>query len=128
VPTHSARWFWYSTSITQKRPVPSLVRFGSEIERSTCQVFSRSPGRTGSPNTMVLSVITASGSSSTCFRSKWTCSGCADPLRPGAQWCGRNQTDSMLGGAIQPSVRAFAIFSSQNSGLPFCTEAQLVKT
>ena len=76
---------------------------------------------------MVLSVITASGRSSACFRSKWTCRGWEAPLRSGAQWWGRNQADSMLGGAIQPSVISLATFSSQKSGFPFSTEAQLVK-
>ena len=103
------------------------MRFGSETERSTCQVRSRSPGRTGSRNTMVLSVITASGRPSFSFRSKCTWSGCATSLRPGAQKWGRNQTEIMVGGAIQPPVISLAAFSSQNSGLPFSTEAQVVK-
>ena len=34
-PTSSSRWLRYSTSITQKRPVPSLVVFGSLTDRST---------------------------------------------------------------------------------------------
>ena len=56
-------WLRYSTSITQKRPVPSFVVFGSLTERRIWRVRKRSPGRTGSWNTIVLSVITASGSS-----------------------------------------------------------------
>ena len=76
---------------------------------------------------MVLSVITASGSPSFSFRSKCTWSGCACSLRPGAQKCGRNQAEIIEGGAIQPPVTSLAVFSSQNSGLPFCTDEQLVK-
>jgi hypothetical protein len=49
-----------------------------------------------------------------------------DPVRPGAQRCGRNQTEIIEGGAIGPSVRSAAAFSSQKSGLPFSTEAQEV--
>ena len=49
---------------------------------------STSPGRTGSWKTIVLSVMTASGSPKRSFRSKCTCSGSACCVRPGAQWCG----------------------------------------
>ena len=86
-----------------------------------------SPGRTGSWKMIVLSVITASGSSRRSFRSKWTWSGSATFVRPGAQWCGRNQTESIVGGAIGPSVSSAATSSSQNSGLPFSTDAQVVQ-
>src|SRR5262249_37910199 len=76
-PTSSSRWLWYSTSITQNRPVPSLVVFGSDTERSTCRVRSRSPIRTGSWKVMVFSLMIASGRASCSLRSKWTCSGTA---------------------------------------------------
>ena len=108
-------------------PRPSFVRFGAETERSTCQVFRRSPGRTGSPNVIVLSVITASGSASFSFRSKCTWRGCATDVRPGAQKCGRNHTEIIVGGAIQPPVSSSAVASSQKSGLPFSTDAHVEK-
>ena len=76
---------------------------------------------------MVLSVMTASGSSKRALRSKWTCSGSASSVRPGAQWCGRNHTESIVGGAIGPPVSSSATSSSQNSGLPFSTDAQVVQ-
>ena len=76
---------------------------------------------------IVLSVITASGSPSASFRSKCTWSGSALLAAPGAQWCGRNQTEIIVGGAMQPPVTSSAAFSSQKSGLPFSTDAQLVK-
>ena len=75
--------------MTQKRPVPSFVVFGSLTDRRIWRVCSTSPGRTGSWNTIVLSVITASGSPNVSFRSKWTWSGSAD-----------------LGAAGRPAVRA----------------------
>ena len=125
--TSSSRWLWYTTSITQKRPVPSFVVFSSLTERSTWCVRRRSPTRTGSWNTNVLSVITASGSSKRSFKSKCTCSGTCGSVRPGRQWCGRNHTDTIVGGAIGPPVISAATSSSQNSGLPFSTDAQDVQ-
>ncbi len=86
-----------------------------------------SPGRTGSWKTIVLSVITASGRPKRSLRSKCTWSGERCSVRPGAQWCGRNQTDSIVGGAIGPPVISSATSSSQNSGLPFSTDAQVVQ-
>ena len=62
------------------------------------------------------------------MRSKWTCSGELGLVRPGAQWWGRNHTESIVGGAIGPPVISAAAVSSQNSGLPFSTEAQEVQT
>ncbi len=62
--------------------------------------------RTGAWNSMVLSVITASGRPKRSLRSKCTCSGSACSVRPGAQWWGRNQTETMDGGAIGPPVSA----------------------
>ena len=47
-----------STSITQNLPVPSFVVFGADTDRSTWEFEITSPGRTGSWNTIVLSVIT----------------------------------------------------------------------
>ena len=76
---------------------------------------------------MVLSVITASGRPSRSLRSKWTCSGSRASVRPGAQWWGRNHSDSVEGGAIGPPVSSSATASSQNSGLPFSTDAQVVQ-
>ncbi len=119
---------WYSTSMTQKRPVPSLVVFSSLTERRIWRVRSRSPGRTGSWNTMVLSLMTASGNPRPSLRSKWTCRGRAWAVRPGAQWWGRNHTETMVGGAMGPPVTSSATCSSQNRGLPFSTEAQVVHT
>ena len=49
-------------------------------------------------------------------------------MRPGAQWCGRNQTETMEGGAVEPTVSASATSSSQKRGLPFSTEAHDVQT
>src|SRR5205085_12665877 len=49
-PTSSPLWLRYSTSISQKRPVPSLVVFSSLTERNTWRVDSTSPGRTGPQN------------------------------------------------------------------------------
>ncbi len=46
---------------------------------------------------------------------------------PGCQWCGRNHSDSVDGGAIGPPVISSATLSSQYSGLPFSTEAQEVQ-
>ena len=69
----------------------------------------------------------ASGSSSSSLRSKWAWSGTAGSVRPGDQWCGRNQTDSIVGGAMGPSVRWAATSSSQNNGLAFSTAAQVVQ-
>ena len=40
---------------------------------------------------------------------------------------GRNHTESIVGGAIGPPVISSATSSSQNSGLPFSTDAQLVQ-
>ena len=77
---------------------------------------------------MVLSVITASGSPKRALRSKCTCSGSACSVRPGAQWWGRNQTETIDGGAMGPPVSAAATSSSQNSGLPFSTDAHDVQT
>ena len=48
-------------------------------------------------------------------------------VRPGAQWWGRNHTESIVGGAIGPPVSSAAASSSQNSGLPFSTEAHDVQ-
>ena len=84
--------------------------------------------RTGVWNSMVLSVITASGRAKRSFRSKCTCSGSASSVRPGAQWWGRNQTDTMDGGAMGPPVSASATSSSQKSGLPFSTDEHDVQT
>ncbi len=61
------------------------------------------------------------------MRSKCTCRGRAGSSRPGAQWWGRNQTESMVGGAMGPSVISSATAGSQKSGLPFSTEEQLVQ-
>ncbi len=108
--------------------MPSFVVFGSLTERRIWRVCRTSPGRTGSWNTIVLSVITASGRPNVSFRSKWTCSGSASSVRPGAQLCGRNHTESIVGGAIGPPVISAATSSSQNSGLPFSTDAQVVQT
>ena len=70
----------------------------------------------------------ASGRSNRAFRSKWTCSGSRSPaLLPGAQWWWRNHTEIMVGGATSPPVSSSATASSQNSGLPFSTDAQLVQ-
>ena len=104
---------WYSTSITQKRPVPSLVVFSSDTERRIWRVVMRSPGRTGSPKVMTLSLITASGRPSVSFRSKWTFRGTWGSDTPGAQWWGRNQTESIDGGAIGPPASSSATASSQ---------------
>jgi len=71
---------------------------------------------------MVLSVITASGSSKISFRSKCDCNGTAGSVRPGDHWCGRNHTEIIVGGAIGPPVSDCATSSSQKSGLPFSTE------
>ena len=49
-------------------------------------------------------------------------------MRPGAQWCGRNQTDTIEGGATEPPVSAVATASSQKSGFPFSTDAHEVQT
>ena len=84
-------------------PCPSFVVFSSLTERSTWWVRSTSPMRTGAWNSMVLSVMTASGRPKRSFRSKCTCSGSACSVRPGAQWCGRNQTETMVGGATGPA-------------------------
>lgn len=95
---------------------------GPLTDRRIWRVCSRSPGRTGSWNTIVLSVITASGRSNAALRSKCTCSGRATSVRPGAQWWGRNQTEIMVGGAMGPSVTSAATSGSQKSGLPFSTD------
>ena len=58
---------------------------GALPDLRTRHVLRRSPGRTGTPKTMVLSVITASGRSSASFRSKCTWSGSARSVRFGAQ-------------------------------------------
>ncbi len=108
--------------------MPSFVVFSSLTERSTWWVRSTSPIRTGVWNSIVLSVMTASGRPKRSLRSKCTCSGSASSVRPGAQWWGRNQTETMDGGAIGPPVRASATSSSQKSGLPFSTEAHDVQT
>ena len=91
-------------------------------------MVNTSPGRTGSWNTIVLSVITASGSPRRSFRSKWTFNGRRCSLRPGAQWWGRNHTEIMVGGAMGPSVTSSATASSQYNGLAFSTEAHIVQT
>ena len=90
-------------------------------------ITSRSPGRTGSWNTIVLSLMIASGRSSFSFRSKCTWSGSACCVRPGAQWWGRNHTDNIVGGAIGPLVISAAASSSQYNGLPFSTDAHVVQ-
>ena len=60
--TSSPRWLRYSTSITQKRPVPSLAVFSSLTERSrSARCVMMSPGRTGSWKIVVLSLMIASG-------------------------------------------------------------------
>src|SRR5205085_12192384 len=123
-PTNSSSWLRYSTSITQNRPVPSFVVFGSLTERRIWRVRNRSPGRTGSWNTIVLSVITASGSAKIRFRSKCDCKGTPGSVRPGDHWCGRNHTEIMVGGAIGPPVTSSATTSSLKTGLPSPTDAQ----
>ena len=60
VPTQSPSWLRHTQSITQKRPLPSLVVFTSESERRVSTLLTRSPGRIGAPNTTSLSVATAS--------------------------------------------------------------------
>ena len=72
--------------------------------------------------------MTASGRPRPSFRSKWICSGRPGVERSGAQWCGRNQTDTMVGGAIGPPVTSSATSGSQKSGLPFSTEEHVVQT
>ena len=49
-------------------------------------------------------------------------------VRPGAQWWGRNHTETMVGGAIGPPVTASATSSSQKMGLPFSTDEHVVHT
>ena len=71
----------------------------------------------------MLSLITASGRSKRSFRSKCTWSGSFCSVWPGAQWCGRNHVEIIDGGAIGPPVSSAATSSSQNSGLPFSTDA-----
>ena len=56
-----------------------------------------------------------------------TCNGTCGSVLPGLQLCGRNHTDTIDGGAIGPPVIAFAVASSQKSGLPFSTDAQVVQ-
>ena len=113
--------------MTQKRPVPSLVVFGSLSDRSTCDVLTTSPGRTGAWNTTSLSLMIASGRPRRSLRSKWTWSGSFCAVWPGCQWWGRNHSDSVDGGAMGPPVISAATLSSQNSGLPFSTEAHDVQ-
>ena len=84
--------------------------------------------RTGSWKVLVFEEMMASGRSRFSLRSKWAWSGTAGSDRPGDQWWGRNQTESMVGGAIGPPVRSVAMSSSQNSGFPFWTEAHVVQT
>jgi len=71
--------------MTQKRPVPSLVVFSSETERRTWRVARTVAGPDGLVETMVLSLITASGRPSFSFRSKWIWSGRRGASPPGAQ-------------------------------------------
>ena len=113
--------------MTQKRPVPSLVVLGSLSERSTWAVLMTSPGRTGSWNATSLSLMIASGRPRRSFRSKCTCSGSLCAVWPGCQWWGRNHSDKVEGGAMGPPVISAATSSSQNSGLPFSTEAHEVQ-
>ena len=75
----------------------------------------------------MFSVMIASGRPKRAFMSKWICSGSFSTARPGAQWCGRNHADSSDSGATGPSVISSATASSQNSGLPFSTDAALVQ-
>ena len=114
--------------MVQNRPRPNFVVLGSLTDRRTCRDRTRSPIRTGSWKVLVFDEMIASGRSRSSFRSKWACSGTAGSVRPGDQWWGRNQTESIVGGAMGPSVRAAATSSSQNSGLPFWTAAQVVQT
>ena len=44
------------------------------------------------------------------------------PLFYGGMMVKTGQADSMVGGAMKPSVTSSATFSSQNSGLPFSTD------
>jgi hypothetical protein len=44
----SPRWLRYSTSITQKRPVPTRVRLSALTDFSTWTAVTVSPGRMGS--------------------------------------------------------------------------------
>ena len=108
--------------------MPSLVVFGSLSERRTWAVLITSPGRTGSWKTTSLSLMIASGRPSRSLRSKCTCRGSFWAVCPGCQWWGRNQSESVDGGAIGPPVRSAATASSQYSGLPFSTEAHDVHT
>jgi len=103
----------YSTSITQKRPVPRRVVFSSLTDTSRCALVMRSPGRIGSWNVVVLSLMIASGNSKRAFMSKWIWSGSFSTSRPGAQWWGRNQAESSEGGATGPPVISSATASSQ---------------
>src|ERR1700694_3586259 len=108
--------------MTQKRPVPSFVVFSLLTDRKRWHDVITSPTRTGSWNTIVFSEMMASGRSRRSFMSKCTCNGKPGVERHGAQLCGRNHTDSMVGGAIGPAVIDAATSSSQNSGLPFSTD------
>ena len=127
MPHSSPRWLRYSTSITQKRPVPNRRVCSSLTETSRCALVIMSPGRIGSWKVVTFSVMTASGSSKRAFMSKWICSGSFSTVRPGAQWCGRNHADNSDGGATGPSVISSATASSQKMGLPFSTDAALVQ-
>ena len=109
--------------MTQNRPVPSLVVFGSLTERRTA-------GRervAGAHRLVEHDRVVAHHR----FRQAEALLQVEVHLqrqrrlasRPGAQWCGRNHTDSIVGGAIGPPVSSAATSSSQNSGLPFSTDA-----
>ena len=92
------------------------MTFSSLTDRRVWAWVMTSPGRTGSPKRIAAWVTTASGRSSMAFSSKCSRSGTGSSVAPGAQLCGRDHSESVVGGRIGPRVSSAATASSQNSG------------
>ena len=84
-----------------------------------------SPGRTGSWNTTVLSLMIASGSPRRSLSSKCTLRATCSLAAPGAQRWGRIHSDSVLRGRMLPPASISATAESQYSGLPFSVAARV---
>jgi hypothetical protein len=82
--------------------------------------------RTGSWNTIVLSVITASGRPNVSLRSKCTCNGRACCVRP-APSCGAGTTPTASSAARSAAGDLRRDSSSQNSGCRSSTDAHVVQ-
>ena len=105
VPTHSPRWFTYSTSISQKRPRAELGLLGRAdgAQHLPGAQAVAGPHRLAEHDRVVGHHRLGQRRASPSGRSA-PGAAARRSVRPGAQWCGRNQTEIIVGGAIEPPV------------------------